>query len=135
MYEQPSTRFVQDFVGETIRLRGVIEGDGPPLRIWIGGGAIEAAGVGHETLGSGSAAEISMRPEDMRLKLTSDRGDNGLSGRIVEVTYYGARLECVIRINGSDQQVVVNAEARQGTAPGDPVFLVIDRARVRIWPL
>ena len=32
VYEQPSTRFVQDFVGETIRLRGEIEGDGSPLR-------------------------------------------------------------------------------------------------------
>ena len=76
-----------------------------------------------------------MRPEDVRLKLSPDSGDNGLAGRIVEVTYYGARLECVIRIDGTDQQVVVNAETRQATAPGDPVFLVIDKARVRIWPL
>ena len=76
-----------------------------------------------------------MRPENMRLKLSSDPADNGLAGRVVEVTYYGARLECVIRIDGSDQQVVVNAETRQGTAPGDTVFLVIDRAQVRIWPL
>ena len=76
-----------------------------------------------------------MRPEDVRLKLNPDRGDNGLGGRIVEVTYYGARLECVIRIDGSDQQVVVNTETRQGTAPGDSVFLVVDRTRVRIWPL
>jgi ABC-type Fe3+/spermidine/putrescine transport system ATPase subunit len=135
VYEQPSTRFVQDFVGETIRLRGAIEGDGPPLRVRIGAGAVEAAGVGHETLRSGSAVEVSMRPEDVRLKLSSDPGDNGLAGRIAEVTYYGARLECVIRIDGSDQQVVVNAATGQGRAPGDSVFLVVDRARVKIWPL
>ena len=135
VYEQPSTRFVQDFVGETIRLRGAIEGDGPPLRVRIGGSAVEAAGVGHETLRSGNAVEVSMRPEDVRLKLSSDPGDNGFAGRIAEVTYYGARHECVIRIDGSDQQVVVNAATGQGRAPGDSVFLVVDRARVKIWLL
>ena len=63
-------------------------------------------------------------------------GDSGLAGQIVEVTYYGDRLECAIRIDGAeDQIVVVNAEKRQSVAAGDRVFLGIDTARVKLWPI
>ena len=41
VYEQPATRFVQDFVGQTIRLRGVVEGDAGRPRVRIGSRAIE----------------------------------------------------------------------------------------------
>ena len=126
---------MQDFVGETIRLRGAVAGDGTPLRIRIGGGTIEASGVGPPALRFGSAVEVSMRPEDVRLQATAAAGDNGLAGHVVEVTYYGDRLECAIRIDGLDDQVVVNAERGQGLAPSNRVFLAIDRARVKLWPL
>ena len=134
VYEQPSTRFVQDFVGETIRLRGSIAGEGPPLRIRIGGCTIEAADA-HPTLRSGSAVEVSFRPEDVRLHAGSPPTANGLAGHIVDVTYYGDRLECAIRIDGLDEPVLVNADPRQPVAAMDRTFLAVDRTRVRLWPL
>jgi ABC-type Fe3+/spermidine/putrescine transport system ATPase subunit len=138
VYEQPSTRFVQDFVGETIRLRGTIEGAGTPLRVRVGSGAIEVADATQQLTQQlqrfGHAVEVSMRPEDVRLQTNSQPGDNCFAGHIVEVTYYGARLECVVRIDGPDEQkVVVNTDVRQRIAPGDRAFLVIDRGRVKIW--
>jgi ABC-type Fe3+/spermidine/putrescine transport system ATPase subunit len=132
VYEQPSTRFVQDFVGETIRLRGVIESDAPP-RVRIGGCVFEAAGTDHGSLRPGSKVEVSMRPEDVRLQAGSSPADNGLNGQIAEVTYYGDRLECAIRVDGGDELVVVNAEKRQSLAVNDRVFLAIDKARVKLW--
>jgi ABC-type Fe3+/spermidine/putrescine transport system ATPase subunit len=134
VYEQPSTRFVQDFVGETIRLRGSIAGEGPPLRIQIGGCTIEAADA-HPTLRSGSAVEVSFRPEDVRLHAGFPPTPNGLAGHIVDVTYYGDRLECAIRIDGLDEPVLVNADPRQPVAAMDRTFLAVDRTRVRLWPL
>jgi ABC-type Fe3+/spermidine/putrescine transport system ATPase subunit len=135
VYEQPSTRFVQNFVGETIRLRGSIAAEGPPLRIQIGGCTIEVANAGQRTLRSGSAVEISMRPEDVRLHANAQSTENGLAGRVVDVTYYGDRLECAIRIDGLDEPVVVNADRRQRVTAEDRAFLAIDRTRVTLWPL
>ena len=136
VYERPLTRFVQDFVGKTIRLRGVIKDDTSPLRIRIGGCEIEAPGPDHTTLRSGDAVEVSMRPEDVRLRARASPGDNSLAGRIAAVTYYGDRLECVIHIDGLDEQpVVLNAEKRQRAALNDRVFLAIDGAQVKIWQL
>ena len=135
VYEQPSTRFVQDFVGETIRLRGSIAAEGPPLRIQIGGSTIEASDAGHRTLRSGSAVEVSVRPEDVRLNANSLSSKNELAGHVVDVTYYGDRLECTIRIDGLHEPVVVNADRRQPVNAKDRAFLAIDGTRVRLWPL
>ncbi|HXQ49931.1 MAG TPA: ABC transporter ATP-binding protein [Stellaceae bacterium] len=130
VYERPATRFVQDFVGQTIRLRGIAEGDG--TRIRIGGSTLAV----REAMRAGAAVEVSMRPEDVLLLSEAGAGDSGLAGQIVEVTYYGDRLECAIRIDGAeDQMVVVNAEKRQSVAAGDRVFLGIDTARVKLWPI
>jgi ABC-type Fe3+/spermidine/putrescine transport system ATPase subunit len=134
VYEQPATRFVQDFVGRTIRLRGAIEGDTERPRVRIGSGVIETAGDG--PLRAGTAVEVSMRPEDVTLQASAKPDGNCLAGHVVEVTYYGDRLEYAIRIDGADEQLVtVNAAKRQRAALGDRIHLAIDGARIKLWPL
>jgi ABC-type Fe3+/spermidine/putrescine transport system ATPase subunit len=135
IYERPSTRFVQDFVGETIRLLGSFSGDAKTPRVQIGACMIEASDNCHETLRSGSKVEVSFRPEDARLQAEPAPGDNCLTGQVVDVTYFGDRLECAIRIDGLHEPVVVNAERRHKLASKDRVTLVIDRTCIRIWPL
>jgi len=135
VYEQPSSRFVQDFVGQTIRLRGTVEADEPRLRVRIGDSAIEV-GNGERMLRPGAAVEVSMRPEDVVLQTACPPAGNCLAGHIVEVMYYGDHFECAVRIDGPEQQVVVlNAEKRQNAAPGNRIFLGIDQTRVKLWPL
>jgi ABC-type Fe3+/spermidine/putrescine transport system ATPase subunit len=134
IYDQPATRFVQEFVGRTIRLRGVIEGDAPRPRVRIGSGAIEAAGS--EKLRPGTAVEVSMRPEDVTLQTTPDPDGNCLAACIVDVAYYGDRLEYAIRIDGPDEQVVtVEGQKRRSALPGSRIHLGIDAARTKLWPL
>jgi ABC-type Fe3+/spermidine/putrescine transport system ATPase subunit len=135
VYEQPATTFVQDFVGRTIRLRGVIEGSVERPRTRIGSSVIEVAGGGHGPVHPGTAVEVWMRPEDVLLRTKSDPGNNCLAGRIIEVIYYGDRLECVIHIEGTNEQVVVSAEKRLVVVKGDRVFLGIHAAHLRVWPL
>ncbi|MGE0744644.1 MAG: ABC transporter ATP-binding protein [Rhodospirillales bacterium] len=128
VYERPATRFVQDFVGQTVRLNGVL--DGGRVRI---GDALLAAAV--EGLRAGAAVEVTMRPEDIALRPAGTAG-NGLHGDVREVTFYGDRLECVVRVDGpGDQDVTVSASKRQGLAPGARVFLAVDPERTRLWPL
>jgi ABC-type Fe3+/spermidine/putrescine transport system ATPase subunit len=134
VYERPATRFVEGFVGRTIRLRGMIEGDAGQPRVRIGTGTIVAAIEGPP--GPGRAVEVTMRPEDVTLQPSSAPGGNCLAGQIVAVTYYGDRLEYAIRIDGEEEQVVtVDADKRQRAAPGDRVYLGLDTARVKLWPL
>jgi ABC-type Fe3+/spermidine/putrescine transport system ATPase subunit len=135
IYDQPSTRFVRDFVGQTIRLHGSVSSDGRPMRIRIGACTIEALDGDHGSLRLGREVEVSIRPEDVRLQENPTAGDNCLSGHVIEATYLGDRVECVIRIDGVDEPVVVNADRRRKISPKDRVVLAVDRACVRIWPL
>jgi iron(III) transport system ATP-binding protein len=130
IYEEPATRFVQDFVGRTITLRGLAEGDGERVRI-----GSQTIAVGAHAVRPGMAVEVSTRPEHVRLLTKSDAGDDCLAGKVVGVTYYGDRLEYTISIDETDELVVVAAEKGQRAAPGDRVFLGMDGARIRLWPL
>ena len=135
VYERPATRFVQGFVGRTIRLRGMmIEGDAARPRVRIGRGTI--VGAIESPLGPGAAVEVVMRPEDVRLQSGSEPNANCLAGQIIEVTYYGDRVEYAIRIDGPEEQVVtVVADKRQRAARGDRIHLGVDGAGIKLWPL
>jgi ABC-type Fe3+/spermidine/putrescine transport system ATPase subunit len=158
VYERPATRFVQDFVGRTIRLRGMIEGGAARPRIRIGSSAIEATGDALPP--AGTAVEVSMRPEDVTLQMPlpsppphsasqtrvdalspgEGKGEgaagNCLAGQIIEATYFGDRLEYAIRVDGADEQVVtISAGKRQRVTCGDRILLGIDGARIKLWPL
>ncbi len=131
VYENPATRFVQDFVGEAITLRGTR--DGRALR--VGGGTIEIFSPVALPSADGAEVEVSLRPEDVSLETEGAAGANRIEARIVEVTYYGDRLECALRIAGPGEQiVVVNARKQQRLCEGDRVVLAIDPTRVRVWP-
>jgi ABC-type Fe3+/spermidine/putrescine transport system ATPase subunit len=134
VYERPATRFVQDFVGRTIRLRGVIEGGEARPLVRIGSGTIEVRGDGLPP--PDTAVEVSMRPEDVVVQMSRDPDAHCLGGHIVAATYYGDRLEYAIRIDGPDEQVVtVDAAKGRKAAAGDRVCLRIDGARIKLWPL
>jgi ABC-type Fe3+/spermidine/putrescine transport system ATPase subunit len=133
VYERPSSRFVHGFVGQTVRLSGVVNGDTARVRVGTSDLRVDAAAA--LRLAHGAAVEITIRPEDVALKEACGEGDNGVYGRVEETTYYGDRVECAIRIEAAgDQSVVVNVGKGRRLAPGDRVFLEFDRARIRLWP-
>jgi ABC-type Fe3+/spermidine/putrescine transport system ATPase subunit len=134
VYEQPATPFVQDFVGRTIRLHGVTEGSAERPRVRIGSSVIEIAGSDHGRVHPGTAVEVWMRPEDVLLRTKSDPPNSCLAGHIIEVAYYGDRLECALRIEGTNEQVVVSADKRLVVVKGDRIFLDIQAAHLRVWP-
>ncbi len=151
VYEQPATRFAQGFVGETIRLRGRVKSTGAMLGLEIGASLIEVPSgevpsgevtSGEVTSGdagmirAGDAVEITIRPEDLQLHSTAPSGLNHLAGCVADVTYYGGRLECLVRLNGADEQTIaMNVEKHRKLAAGDKVFVGIDPMRIRIWRL
>ena len=123
VYERPASRFVQGFVGGTISLTGVVEGQG----VRVGTSLIPVSPNG---AAPGSQMEITVRPEDVSLQLSG----GGIAARVVETVYFGDRIECAVRIEGSDQVVVVTVAKYQRPAAGEAVLLHVDPARIALWP-
>ncbi|HUK59097.1 MAG TPA: ABC transporter ATP-binding protein [Stellaceae bacterium] len=135
VYEEPATRFVQDFVGRTIRLRGRVSGMGDATRVRIGAGEIEIAAGGPAPLAEGQQVEVALRPEDVNLERKERAGPNVVAARVVEVAYYGDRREYLVSIDEPEAQlIVVTADKRQDAREGDRIFLAIDTWRAVLWP-
>jgi ABC-type Fe3+/spermidine/putrescine transport system ATPase subunit len=124
VYERPASRFVQGFVGGTLRFTGVVEADG----VRVGGSLIAVAPNGATP---GDAIELTVRPEDVSLQ----RNGSGVAGRVAETTYFGDRIECAVQIEGTDQIVVVTVAKHGPPVAGERVLLQIDPARIALWPL
>lgn len=134
VYEQPATMFVRDFVGQTITLRGTIEADGERLWVRIGSRLIRAPIDGNGDIRPGTAVEVSIRPEDVALAQDGGPG-NCLAGRLIEASYYGDRFDITVEIEGTSDQVVIAADKRRRLTAGEPVFLAIDEAHLKLWPM
>ena len=125
IYDRPTSRFVQGFVGGILRFAGAVEPNG--VRVGASLIAVATNGAAPHT-----AVEITVRPEDVALRPDGA----GIAGRIIEATYFGDRIECTIGIDGApDQIVVVNVAKREVRAAGERVVLALDPAQVRVWPL
>jgi ABC-type Fe3+/spermidine/putrescine transport system ATPase subunit len=135
VYENPATRFVQDFVGRTITLRGRGARMGSAPCVSIGGGTISLAANEAVRVVVGQPIEVSLRPEDVVITRDGAPGANVVAAQIVEATYFGDRIECAVRIGDPEEQlVVVTTDKRQAVSEGERVFLAIDPSRVTIWP-
>jgi putative spermidine/putrescine transport system ATP-binding protein len=90
IYDQPRTRFVAQFIGETNLLEGrLVNIDGPRADVLLGSGvkiSVPAAGfdVGQQVL-------VSVRPERLNLG-DSPRDGNSLALRLVDSVYQGDHL-------------------------------------------
>ena len=106
IYRDPASSYVANFIGETNIVEGVV------MEIRERFALVKTAAgpiVGRITRPDwtpavGSAAELSIRPEAWRLH--KDAGDNPVSGRIVERSYLGQRIQYWIETEIGRQQVV-----------------------------
>jgi iron(III) transport system ATP-binding protein len=106
VYRRPVSPYVAGFIGETNLLSGEVLGMRDSLcEVAVNGirlaGSVTCVGW---VPGAGQAATISIRPEVWRLH--KDRGENEISGRVVERSYLGQRIEYFIDTPAGRQQVV-----------------------------
>jgi putative spermidine/putrescine transport system ATP-binding protein len=134
LYEQPRTRFVAEFIGETNTMPGkvgsweagycLLETADGPLR-----------GRARAALAVGEWATLSIRPERIRLEAAEvQAGDvNRLTGRIAEVIYIGRGRKYVIEMaSGATLTIAQPAKAPRNVgdrvtalfAPEDAVIMV-----------
>ena len=128
LYEQPNSRYVADFVGDSILLDGLVqEWNEGVARVDVGAGCVLARHA--DPLASQQAVTVMVRPERVTLL---DEGVEAcaLHGRIDRVLYGGALLDVHVRLaNGRLVRV-----CRQGTKLSDlPLWLENDRKIVLSW--
>jgi putative spermidine/putrescine transport system ATP-binding protein len=107
LYEQPMTRFVAEFIGESNMVRGVVrEAINGHCTLDTRDGPLR--GRAQQAFTAGSSALISVRPE--RIKLASGTGpddtNDRIAGRICEVIYMGRLRKYVIETSGGQKLIV-----------------------------
>jgi iron(III) transport system ATP-binding protein len=127
VYEHPHTRFVGDFLGRTIILKGTMHKD-------AGQSVVDVQGAGRVTVngdisfGEGADVRILSRPEDISLLPAGELAPNQVAGKVEHVAYMGDHLEYTIEAAG--RTLLMPASKRDSYAVGAGVRLVFDPARV-----
>lgn len=110
IYEQPRTRFVAGFLGESNFLSGRVTRAGPDgFAYEADGAALRHAGAGN-ALAAGDPVVIALRPESIRLSAGRPAEANALSVKVDDWSYYGGRIKGVLR-TAAGSTLVVNLPA------------------------
>ena len=120
IYDEPQTRFVAEFIGETNLAEGTVErveGTSAFIRL-KDGGTLTASSNG--TLGAGQKVLLSIRPE--RIELGEEGGsDNLLKTRVIDSVYQGDHLRIQLDASAHDFIVRLDRKAREWAAGTDVV--------------
>ncbi|WP_088228716.1 ABC transporter ATP-binding protein [Desulfosporosinus sp. FKB] len=120
IYNQPATKFVADFIGESNILEasvGSVDGDSLNVIFETGSAEVSAAGFSQDEM-----VYISVRPEKLKCSAAAVPGFN-LRGTVKEHIYVGSIIKTIIELpNGQDLKMSLLA----GTpliAPGEVVWV------------
>lgn len=96
IYFTPSSRFVADFIGESLFLPGhVVRNDGTACEVEAEGGLHIVART-LKPLSPGSRATVMLRPEAVRLITGDEAATNRCTGRVEEQIFLGDRTKYVL---------------------------------------
>ena len=124
IYENPTDRFVANFIGVMNFIDGRIGGDGhfaaKGLRLPV------------PHLAAGPAA-LAIRPEDVAI---DHGGEAGIAGRVTDIAYHGLDRVLHVAIDACEAplQVRVPARSEAGHAIGEPIRIAIAPDRCKFFP-
>ena len=104
LYERPVTRFVADFIGTTNLLRATVD-DAGRARLDTG----EAVAVDCDGRPSGSALEISIRPESIRLVAAGSA--DAVPAVVEQAAYLGNTVSYLVRTSGGTGLTILTPKA------------------------
>jgi ABC-type sugar transport system ATPase subunit len=135
LYDEPATRFVASFIGESNFLDGMIS------RVDGGDACIETPGVGElrapckPGLAPGTSVAVTVRPE--KIVATEDGAGpdvNAVSGTVEDVVFVGEMRRYVVALPGG-QRLVLKAQNRSGVRNyerGDAIRVAWSRGDCRL---
>jgi ABC-type Fe3+/spermidine/putrescine transport system ATPase subunit len=142
VYDRPATRFVRDFLGKSVTLRGrVVEAarDGQVAVMLAGaGGEIRlGAGAGNHEFPAGEPVEIAVRPEHITARVpgaaAASPGTCVIEGRIENLLFTGDSYESRISFEGPES--VLLELPRGPWREGQAVMLQFHGRDATLWPL
>lgn len=97
LYENPRTRFVADFIGETNLMAGKVEVLGRET-VSVAAGGLTVVGRRPAEVGAGDAVHVSVRPEKVRSGGECRGCETTTVGEIVDVVYKGSVIRYELRL-------------------------------------
>jgi len=135
LYERPNTPFVRDFLGKSAilsgRVRHVANGMAGVELACHPGVLLECPTTSESPISSGSAVEISVRPEAFRLKDKEQPGIRTLKGVLTAVLYQGERSECLVRLG--EDSIIIYLPSEHNVQPGSEIELAVAANLLRVW--
>ncbi|HET7678471.1 MAG TPA: ABC transporter ATP-binding protein [Candidatus Limnocylindrales bacterium] len=143
LYNEPRSRYVAGFLGQSNFIAGRVVEGGPSLAIATPGGlrVLARRPVGLEAPAAGAEVTVAIRPERIRLLGAAGEGAaaeaNALVGRVTHATYLGDQVEHRVQVDGVGEIVAramapetmdAGESATPRFAPGDQVIATWQRA-------
>ncbi|MGG1658246.1 ABC transporter ATP-binding protein [Brevibacillus sp. NRS-1366] len=125
IYNQPKTRFVADFIGETNLLQGrVVRKNHEKVEVMMEG--VICALRGHGKATTQEDVYVSIRPE--MLSLSQHRPDGTfLIGRVEEHVFVGSAFKTIVRLSSGREMVIVqSASSHEPIQQGEEVYISWD---------
>lgn len=97
LYENPRTRFVADFIGETNLMAGKVEALSRET-VSVAAGGLTVVGRRPAEVGAGDAVHVSVRPEKVRSGGECRGCETTTVGEIVDVVYKGSVIRYELRL-------------------------------------
>ena len=97
IYEQPRSRFVADFIGDTNFLEGRVLSTAAPRAV-VQCGDLDCTVANHPALTVGQTVALSVRPERIRINPGQEVGPNVFTARVIDTSYAGASRRCILQL-------------------------------------
>ena len=131
IYEQPTSRFVANFIGKANFIEGVFKGmNGTAAEVTVGDHTLSIPAPGAMPgVTPGGKCCLTVRPESINLAA----GDGPLAGVVTRATYYGAKIEYEVELDGKPIIVeVYNPQLTEHFQVGDRVHMTLVERCVRV---
>jgi spermidine/putrescine transport system ATP-binding protein len=131
IYEQPRSRFVAEFIGESGFLHGTVEGvTGDTAAVRLASGERVAARTSSPAA-AGDEVSLAIRPEHVTLDVPASPtpGTNVVRGRLVSAEYVGSDSYYKLDAGAAGDIIVRQTGAGNPVAPGQDVPVAFDAAR------
>ena len=142
VYDKPATRFVRDFLGRIVTIRGRIVDAPRDGRLVVAvagenGRTLLTVNVKDQALSADEAVEVAIRPENIRALAPGSSartaGANAIEGRIEDLLFTGDSYESRIRLGS--ESILFELPRDRGWREGQFVTLEFADHNVTIWPL
>jgi spermidine/putrescine transport system ATP-binding protein len=138
IYLRPRSQYVSGFIGEVNLFNGrLVEGVAGVMTVRTSEGDTLSVDVS-DRLQAGTAVEVAIRPEKIRLSTAPAQEENAFPGTIIEHAFLGPMTKYFVRLDSGKEVMILRQN--QGDAddrlllPGERVTLSWDRAWSKVFP-